>query len=326
MAILAAVINWNGWHDTQCCLETMCRMSGPSFVLVVCDNGSTDGSFESMKRWAAERFPDSAQDETPLELGVSLVTIRLEAATEQVPFSALHFMRLPENLGYAGALNRCIEWGRRTHAPDRFWLLNNDIAPEPDALAQLVAAMEGDSRVGLCGSALMDWDRPGRYQAIGGHFNRLLATGLHLKERPAGVAATTNLYLGIDYPVGASLLASRAFVETVGLMDDGYFLYYEEMDWVQRGRASGFLAGVALQSRVRHKEGASTGSGRRSLLSEYYGIVNRLRYTRKFDPLLVPVVWASLFFVAGQRLLRWRWKNAAFVLRLMFAPRSIRRP
>lgn len=236
MAILAAVINWNGWHDTQGCLETMCRMSGPPFALVVCDNGSTDGSFEKMRRWAAERFPGSAQDESPLEPDGLLVTVRLGDAGEGSPFSALHFVWLPENLGYAGALNRCIGWGRRTQAPDRFWLLNNDIAPEPDALAQLVAAMEGNPRIGLCGSALMEWDRPAHYQAIGGRFNRVLATGSHLKERPAGVPASANLYLGIDYPVGASLLASRAFVDAVGLMDDGYFLYYEEMDW-EIGRA-----------------------------------------------------------------------------------------
>lgn len=131
--------------------------------------------------------------------------------------------------------------------------------------------------------------------------------------------------LDIDYPVGASLLVDEEYLERVGPMEESYFLYYEEMDWVERGRRFGYRPVVALGSRLRHKEGASTGSRggvrHKSLLSERHGVVNRLRITRRFWPAYLPVVWASLWLVIGDRLVHREFARAALVLRLMFSPR-----
>jgi GT2 family glycosyltransferase len=142
--------------------------------------------------------------------------------------------------------------------------------------------------------------------------------------------ADQEVFFGVDYPVGASLLVTQEYIDAVGPMDDAYFLYYEEMDWAERGRARQFTPAVALRSHVRHKEGASTGSTggvrHKSLLSEYYGVVNRMRYTRKFAPWLLPVVWLSLAFVFADRLWHREWRRAALVLRLMVSPRSVPRP
>ena len=77
-------------------------------------------------------------------------------------------------------------------------------------------------------------------------------------------------------------------------------------------------------SQLRHKEGASTGSRggvrNKSLLSERYGVVSRLRITRKFWPHWLPVVWASLLLVAIERCVHAEFERARLVLRLMFAP------
>ena len=62
------------------------------------------------------------------------------------------------------------------------------------------------------------------------------------------------------------------------------------------------------------------------MLSEYYGVVNRLRFTSKFSPRLVPVVWLSLFLVVIDRVAHREWERAALVLRLMFSPSSVPRP
>jgi GT2 family glycosyltransferase len=129
----------------------------------------------------------------------------------------------------------------------------------------------------------------------------------------------------IDYPVGASLFVTDHFLQSVGLMDERYFLFYEEMDWAERGRRLGFRPAVALNSRLRHREGASTGSHgsarNKSLLAEHYGVVNRLRITRKLWPHYLPLVWASLWLVVVNRLVYREFRRAALVLRLMFSPR-----
>jgi GT2 family glycosyltransferase len=326
--ILCAVINWNGWRDTVTCVESLRAMSGPPVHLLICDNGSSNDSYEQLCAWARDAIGAGAT-QPPGARG--LMTI-FEPAGGQ-PAGALlsvRVMKLADNFGYAGAINRCIAWGRDALAPAAYWFLNNDIAVEPDALLHLVAAVRSRSDVGLCGSVLLEWDEPSRVQAIGGIFNWVLAVGRHLKVLPADVRPDEELFFGVDYPVGASLLATREFVQSVGFMDEDYFLYYEEMDWAERGRANGYRPAVALRSRIRHKEGASTGSmggvRNKSLLSEYYSAVNRLRFTRKFSARLTPVVWLTLWLVIADRLLHREWKRAALIFRLTVNPRSVPRP
>jgi GT2 family glycosyltransferase len=298
-AILAAVINWNGWRDTLACVESMRAMQGPPFHLVICDNGSTDDSRERLAQW-------------------------IEAFQPTEVLLSARWLATGANLGYAGAINRCIDWGRAEIAPTHWWFLNNDVCIEPDALRHLMDAVHARPAIGLCGSVLLDWEPPHAVQAVGGIFQSVIATGRHLKMLPRDA----GVFDGIDYPVGASLLATRDFIDRVGPMDDGYFLYYEEVDWAERGRRAGFRPAVALGSRLRHKEGASTGSmggvRAKSLLSEHYGVRNRLRYTRKFSPALLPLVWLSLWAVLADRLLHREWRRAETVLRLMFDPRAER--
>jgi len=327
--ILAAVINWNGWRDTVTCVESMRAMSGPPVHLLICDNASTDDSYQELCAWARRAF---GAGEVHRDLGEQGRVAAFKPAAGQPAgiLQSIHVMKLSANFGYAGAINRCIAWGREALAPTAYWLLNNDIALDPEALRHLVTGIRSRSDVGLCGSVLLEWDEPHRVQAIGGIFNWVLAVGCHLKVLPAEVPPDEELFFGIDYPVGASLLVTREFIQSVGLMDEGYFLYYEEMDWAERGRAKGYRPAVALRSRIRHKEGASTGSmggvRRQSLLSEYYGVVNRLRFTRKFSAPLVPIVWLTLWLVMADRLRHREWKRAALIFRLIMTPRSVPRP
>jgi GT2 family glycosyltransferase len=328
-AVLAAVINWNGWRDTETCVESMRAMSGPPVHLLICDNGSTDDSYERLCAWA-RGVSGGREVRQALEGQGHVVSFEPAGDAMPGPLKSLHVMRLARNFGYAGAINRAIAWGREALAPTACWLLNNDVAVDADALRHLVACVRSRGDIGLCGSVLLDWEAPHRVQAIGGIFHHAIGVGSHLTQLPAGVAAEQEVFFGVDYPVGASLLVTREFIESVGLMDEDYFLYYEEMDWAERGRAKGFRPAIALRSRLRHKEGASTGSmggvRHKSLLSEYYSVVNRLRYTRKFSAPLLPVVWLSLALVVADRLWHGEWKRASLVGRLMLTPRRVSRP
>lgn len=234
---------------------------------------------------------------------------------------SIHFLPLATNLGYAGGLNAGIEWARQRWSFQGFWLLNNDVYAEPGALAALVAAASTVPRAGICGSVMLEWDDPARVLAVAGMFSKWLGVGWRANDVPAG---PDDVAFEFDFPVGASMFVRTEYLEQVGPMDASYFLYNEEMDWVERGRRRGFIPIVALKSRLRHREGASTGShgGARgkSLLSERYGVINRLRITCKFWPWLLPVVWASLAAVVLDRLLHRENERALLVLRLMASP------
>lgn len=320
-SILCAVINWNGWQDTVLCIRSLFNLSGPNFQLVVCDNGSNNGSSQRLAQWLMK--DGGATPQGSMELGNGASVTRYDGAFS-ASLKSVYLLRQPMNFGYAGAINRCITWGRETLAARHFWLLNNDVRCHPAALSELAAAAAADPKIGLLGSVLIDWGAPASIQAVAGKYRRTLAVGAHLKQLPEGDALRAGVQLDVDYPIGASLFVTEEFIRKVGLMDERYFLYYEEMDWAERGRRLGFRPAVALHSRVEHKEGASTGSHggvrNKSLLSERYGVVNRLRITRKFWPHYLPVVWASLWLVVLDRLVHREFRRAALVLRLMFSP------
>lgn len=313
-AICTVVVNWNGWRDTLVCLESLFALGGTAMRVIVCDNGSTDSSVAEIDRHLRERQPRwrPAAGEPGVEnpaAGAGVLSV--------------HLLRLQENLGYAGAINAGIRWARQQWAPRGFWLLNNDVLALPGALDTLVAAHAAVPDAGICGSVLLEWDEPGRIQAVAGIYRRWLGVGWHDTRLPAD---GSDVSLAVDYPVGASMYIGAEYLDTVGMMDPGYFLYCEEMDWAERGRRQGYRPLVALKSRLRHKEGASTGSRGgvrgKSLLSERYGVINRLRITRKFWPYYVPVVWASLFAVVFDRVVHGEGARAWLVLRLMFSPRQ----
>lgn len=104
----------------------------------------------------------------------------------------------------------------------------------------------------------------------------------------------------LDYILGASTMVSKAFLEKVGVMEDRYFLYFEEIDWAVRAKSAGFTLGFAKDSIVYHKEGASIGSSydknNRSPLSTYYMTKSRTRFITKFFPQYLPIVLAFHFY------------------------------
>jgi GT2 family glycosyltransferase len=107
--------------------------------------------------------------------------------------------------------------------------------------------------------------------------------------------------------LGASLTATRPFIQTVGLMSEAYFLYFEEMDWALRNRGR-FAIGLARGATVYHKHGGSIGSsskkGGRSAQAEYWLLRARLLFYRRHYPWLLPLIWVQGAAQTGRRLLR----------------------
>ena len=323
-AVCAIVVNWNGWRDTQVCLRSLFQLRGNDVSIIVVDNGSNDGSLDQLQRWLSNHLGVDGVLIGDTKFSMQATAFDLRRVSYEGGVRAVHVLALNRNFGYAGALNRGIVWARQQFAAATFWLLNNDIEAKPDALSHLLAAKDAVPGAGLCGSVLLDWGRPEQIQAIGGIFTKALGVAKHLRSLPARPRAIPGVCLDIDYPVGASLLVEQDYLDRVGPMEESYFLYYEEMDWAERGRRHGYRPVVALESRLFHKEGASTDShgGVRhlSMLSERYSIVNRLRITLKFWPIYLPVVWLSLWAVVIERLAHGELARSYLVLRLMFSP------
>jgi GT2 family glycosyltransferase len=167
------------------------------------------------------------------------------------------------------------------------------------------------------------FDEPGRIQCIGGnrfdHRRGVAYTseGRDLHEESVGDLAATEARL--DYLSGCSMLLPRAFLETVGLMSEAYFLYYEEIDWFTRA-AGRFDLLVAAGARLYHREGGSIGSRSRhrgpSLVSDRHMFCSRLRYMRAYQPRHLWRCVLNNVVDIGKRLVRGQWRNALVIARV----------
>jgi GT2 family glycosyltransferase len=110
-------------------------------------------------------------------------------------------------------------------------------------------------------------------------------------------------------------------LEEVGLLQEDYFLYFEELDWAVRARGR-FRLGYAASSVVYHKEGSSIGGSDRaktakSATADLYALKNRVRFTRRFYPYALPTVYLGLLLALANRVRRRQWDRVALIVRIM---------
>lgn len=316
--LLAVIVQYGNWRDTALCVESLLAGEVVPDRVVVVDNASPDASAGSFLAWLRGRAEVASPEFFPVEpvprpLAFSeLAEQDLDGAA--MPPTRCVYIRLSRNGGYAAGNNVGLRLGLRWGA-DAFLLLNNDTLVSPEAVGALRDRLFASARPGLCGALLRYCHEEQLVQCLAGGrtdprtaLSRITGQGLTLEEArrvpPAKVEASIN------YICGACVMASREFVESVGLLDEGYFLYCEEQDWAWRG-AGGFDLAYAPGAMVWHREGASTGwNGRgpvalRPLLRL---TASRLRCTWRHHPQWLPTVLLGIVFAAarlwGKRL--WR--------------------
>ncbi len=247
--VAVIILNWNGVKDTLACLASMAQVTYDNFSVLVVDNGSSDGS----EQIVGEAYPD------------------------------LPLLQTGANLGYAGGNNAGI---RLVLAADPAYvlLLNNDTLVAPDFLDALVSAAEANPAGGYFGPAVLTLEEVPRVIALGGAnwdpdrcAFRNFGKNRPLPSRP-GTAA-----IPVDYPTGCSLLIRRTVLDEIGLMDERYFLTFEESDWCFRGREAGFLSFAVPGARIQHKVSVSFG-GAQSPLMRYFMTRNVLYWGRRHLP------------------------------------------
>jgi len=314
-AVSIVILNWNNWRDTVDCLESVFRSDYPFFRVVVVDNGSTDGSVARILSWAEGAGADSPVQGKlrhlvypPVAKPIRCQVLDRETKDGEREGVPLLIMETGVNLGFAGGNNVALRHLMQREEAGFFWLLNNDTVVAPDALSAMVRRLDESPGAGICGSLLPYFDRPEIIWAQGGgSFNRWLArSGCLGNGLPLGQGLTRDAVESrMQYVAGASLLVTREFVAEVGLMCEDYFLYFEEPDWAFRGRHR-FSLVYASQSVVYHKVGMSTvkgaDPGNDLDRPEDYIFRNSLKFTRKFFPYSLPIVFVR---AAGNRFRAW---------------------
>jgi GT2 family glycosyltransferase len=179
-------------------------------------------------------------------------------------FPNVHLIANAENRGFAAANNQGI---RATHG--RYALaLNPDTIVKPGALETLVAFMDSYPRVGACGARLLYAD--GSFQHSAFRFPDLFQiyfdffpTHWRLTESRLNGRYPRAWYqrgepFAIDHPLGATLMMRREVIDRVGMFDEGFFIYAEEIDWCMRIKRAGWEIYCVPRAEIYHLEAQST--------------------------------------------------------------------
>jgi N-acetylglucosaminyl-diphospho-decaprenol L-rhamnosyltransferase len=230
----------NGWELTESCLAHLRRQT-VAHAVIVCDNGSTDGT--------PERARDSFPDVRVIELGA--------------------------NVGFAAACNRGVAVGDG----EVVVLLNNDVDCRPDFLERLVAPLQ-DERVGSVAALLL---QPGEetIESFGLTADPTLAGYPRLRDHPARMAQLEQpILVG---PSGAGAAYRRNAWDAVGGLDEGVFMYGEDVELALRLRAAGWAAAGAADAVAIHAGSASAET--RSAWQRYQGGFARGYFLRRYGVL-----------------------------------------
>jgi GT2 family glycosyltransferase len=173
----------------------------------------------------------------------------------------------PVNGGFAYGNNLAVRRAMAQAQPaDYFWLLNPDTVVRPGALAALADFMDCTPRAGVAGSAIdeqgdVPWPYAFRFPTLWSELEGGLRLGpvSRVLRRWAVAKRMGNQPEQIDWVSGASMMTRAAMFADIGLMDEGFFLYFEETDLCRRAAAAGWQCWYAPQGRVMHIAGQSTG-------------------------------------------------------------------
>jgi len=245
------IVNWNVRDLLRRCLhsilDTRCLML---VEVIVVDNDSTDGSVEMVR----------------------------------AEFPSVHLIANAQNRGFPAANNQGIAVARGRYV----FLLNCDAEVVGDALATMVAFADAHPDVGVVGPQLLYPD--GSVQSSRRRFPTLLTAFFEstwiqscaprrLLERYYVLDRPDDMTQDVDWVKGAALLARREAIEQVGPMDEGFFMYSEELDWCRRFREAGWRVVYLPTAQVIHHEGKS--SEQVVAAKHIYFQSSKVRYFRK---------------------------------------------
>ncbi len=217
-AISVIIVNYNGLSHLRECLDSLRVQTLRDFEVVLVDNASSDGSVEFVK----ENYPE------------------------------VKIIKNQRNLGYGGGNNAGIRESKGRYIA----LLNNDTKVDPQWLQKLFEAAEKDKKIGMCASKILNYYQPGIIDNTGLLIYRDgIGRGRGRLEKDAGQYDSEE---EVFSPSGCAGLYNKAMLDEIGLLDEDFFLYVEDVDIGLRGRIAGWRCVYVPDALVYHKYSATT--------------------------------------------------------------------
>lgn len=219
-SLYAIILNWNNYTDTRECIESLLRSSYSPTRIVLVDNGSSDGSIEQLQR-------DYTRD------------------------ARVHIIRNKANYGFACGVNIGIRYALDQGA-ELVFLINNDATVDQNCIQVLIESVERDDDAGIAGPRIFYYADPERIWQGGGRFS-LLKTGVVDYEKNKLAISCSEETREVTFLTGCAMLIKREVFEKIGLFDEDYFFYEEDVDFCLRAKRAGFKLLYVPKAKAWHK-------------------------------------------------------------------------
>lgn len=266
--IVIIVLNWENWPATQSCISSILELnewqeSPNQLQLIICDNGSMDGSNNHISSWI-----------------------------EQQSNNNILLLSNKNNLGYAAGNNCAIKYALKNLQSKYIWILNNDTRLKNDSLTHLLDASQNNPEKLIFGSTILDDSQEQIVQCAGGYHYHPLSSITKASQSGLRLENLDKLDNKLDYISGAAMfIRTEAFTE-YGLLPEDYFLYYEELDYVQIIGGSNKILWEP-KSIIYHQGGSSfidVNNKKNSIKAQYYENLSTFKFTNKYYKKYLPLV------------------------------------
>lgn len=246
------ILNWNGKDYIGSCLRSILDSTYKNYEVIVVDNASTDGSIEIVKK----EFPE-----------VMIICNQ-------------------RNIGFAAGNNVGIKHSKG----DIIGLVNSDVIVDRDWLSELIKEISASSKIGVVSGVILYKNHDNLVESIGVNIDSL--TGTHWRVGQYETLSEMTLISDIDSFMACALLIKKVVIEDVGLLDERFFLYFEDADWIIRAREAGYEIKLVPSAVVWHEGSAS--SMKIPLKKYYHYSYSSFRFYFKHYPL--SRILTSIFF------------------------------
>ena len=251
--IAIIIINWNTYKLTYNCLKSLELCTYKNKTIFFVDNGSNDGSGDKI----ALEFPE------------------------------INCINNQKNEGFTGANNKALKVILKQNF-DYVLLLNNDTEVKPDFLSLMQASMDSDNNLAATQPLILDFPDKNTIWNAGGSFNTFFGLS---KTRYKGMIYKPNLKIETltEWISGCCILVKIAVIKEVGLLDNRFFAYFEDVDWSIRMTNLGYKLGVVPKSIIYHhssgstKRNNTTNEGNLSPYAHYLNVRNHIYLIKKHN-------------------------------------------
>jgi GT2 family glycosyltransferase len=211
------VLNYMQWHDTIACVCSLQRCTYQNYEIVLIDNGSPNDSENQLRK----QFPD------------------------------LTFFQTGNNLGYTGGINYGIKKVLQGN-PEFVLVINPDTTVEPSFLDHLVAGMVGNPNAAIVGGTIFHSNDKNKIWYAGGKLLPWRGLAHHFTSLVEGAVTPQEKFIRVTFVTGCLMLIRVSALNNIGLLDDRFFMYYDDIEYCSRAQRLGYILLYVPEAKILH--------------------------------------------------------------------------